>query len=78
MAAEPSAADAMLRDRLSDIAAEVVHMTAVLEGPDSPIRAILAANDENRESEAAGPTAAPTAAPTLADRIRAIQNRARR
>jgi DNA repair exonuclease SbcCD ATPase subunit len=77
MAAEPSAADAMLRDRLSDIAAEVVHMTAVLEGPDSPIRAILAANDENRESEAS-PTTAPTAAPTLADRIRAIQNRARR
>jgi chromosome segregation ATPase len=76
VAAEPNAADAMLRDRLSDIAAEVVHMTAVLEGPDSPIRAILAANDENREGEAS-PAAAP-AAPTLADRIRAIQNRARR
>lgn len=72
-AADPSTADAMLRDRLSDIAAEVVHMTAVLEGPDSPIRAILAANDASKEGESA-----PARRPTLADRIRAIQNRARR
>ncbi|MDF2996629.1 MAG: hypothetical protein K0R27_2266 [Xanthobacteraceae bacterium] len=71
--ADPTTADAMLRDRLSDIAAEVVHMTAVLEGPDSPIRAILAANDPGDEDGSV-----PTTPPTLADRIRAIQNRARR
>lgn len=72
-APDPGTADAMLRDRLSDIAAEVVHMTAVLEGPDSPIRAILAANDAGTEGGSV-----PDTPPTLADRIRAIQNRTRR
>lgn len=72
-APDSSMAEAMLRDRLSDIAAEVVHMTAVLEGPDSPIRAILAANDAGDEG-----VSVPATRPTLADRIRAIQNRTRR
>jgi chromosome segregation ATPase len=72
-AVDPAAADALLRDRLSDIAAEVVHMTSVLEGADSPIKAILAANDAG-----SGAAPEPAARPTLADRIRAIQNRARR
>lgn len=72
-ASTPDAAgtDAVLRDRLGDIAAEVVHMTAMLEGPDSPINAILAEND-------ADAAAGRAAAPTLADRIRSIQNRTRR
>jgi chromosome segregation ATPase len=35
--------NAMLRERINDVAAEVAHLTAALEGPDSPIEAILAA-----------------------------------
>ena len=34
--------NALLRERINDVAAEVARMTAVLEGPGSPIEAILA------------------------------------
>ncbi|MBS7553625.1 hypothetical protein KHC23_08180 [Ancylobacter dichloromethanicus] len=51
-----------LRERISDIAAEVAHLTSRLEGPDSPIEALLAAH-----------SATPGAAPTLADRILALR-----
>ncbi len=35
--------DALLRERINDVAAEVARLTAALEGPDSPIDAMLAA-----------------------------------
>lgn len=60
--------NAVLRERISDIAAEVARMTAELEGPGSPINALLAANPPGKKQ--AGVT------PTLADRIRALQDKA--
>jgi hypothetical protein len=35
--------NALLRERINDVAAEVARLTAALEGPDSPIDAMLAA-----------------------------------
>jgi chromosome segregation ATPase len=79
--------NAVLRERINDVAAEVARLTATLEGPASAIDAIL-----NRET--AHPTVGangtngngvPSIAPggvqskgTLADRIRALQSRASR
>ncbi|MCK0209669.1 hypothetical protein MWN33_16675 [Starkeya koreensis] len=54
---------ALLRQRIGDIAAEVAHLTARLEGPGSPIDALLAGHAP----------AANGAAPSLADRILALR-----
>jgi chromosome segregation ATPase len=71
--------NALLRERINDVAAEVVRLTSVLEGPGSRIESILA--------ETAAPAGAVNGAPqsaneeargSLADRIRALQNRASR
>ena len=65
--------NAMLRERINDVAAEVARLTATLEGPDSPIEAILngdasrphrvaeapAGNATNRTEEKAFPSIAP-------------------
>ncbi len=71
---------AVLRERIDEVAAEVVRLTAALEGPGSPIEALL-----NAERPAAasgnGPSIASRAGEskgTLADRIRALQARAAR
>jgi hypothetical protein len=64
--------NALLRERINDIAAEVAKLAITLEGPDSPIEAILAA--EPAKPRANG--AAPAATGTLADRIRALQTKA--
>jgi len=47
--------NAVLRERINDIAAEVARLAMTLEGPDSPIERILA-------TEAAGPYLAPAEA----------------
>lgn len=63
----------MLRDRVSHIAAEVARLTAALEGPASPINAILAGAANGADGS---PPIAPGGAEakgTLADRIRALQ-----
>ena len=57
---------ALLRERISEIAGEVAHLTAELEGPGSPIHAMLAA---------APPAPKGKGTPTLVDRIRALQER---
>jgi chromosome segregation ATPase len=71
--------NALLRERINDVAAEVVRLTSVLEGPGSRIEAILA--------ETGAPAGAVNGAPqasgeetrgSLADRIRALQSRASR
>lgn len=62
-AGDPAADTALLRDRISDIAAEVANLTARLEGPGSPIDALLAGHAP----------AANGAAPSLADRIIALR-----
>jgi len=84
--------NALLRERINDVAAEVARLTAVLEGPGSPIESMLAdAVPELRSGrpeagvngvvgEAVDPTADPSAdnKGTLADRIRALQSSASR
>ncbi|WP_210255218.1 hypothetical protein [Ancylobacter pratisalsi] len=60
---------ARLRERISDIAAEVAHLTAALEGPGSPINALLSATPADKKGKKNGSV-------SLADRIRALQDKA--
>ena len=74
--------NSLLRERINDVAAEVARLASTLEGPNSPIDAILAA-ETVRDRAAASRTgaAAGEAASTngdLADRIRALQGHASR
>jgi chromosome segregation ATPase len=74
---------ALLRERINDIAAEVARLTAALEGPTSPIGAIISgdaghatgANGSNGTAMALAPQIGERKG-TLADRIRALQSRA--
>ncbi|SFJ10558.1 hypothetical protein [Bradyrhizobium sp. Gha] len=81
--------NALLRERINDIAAEVAKLAMQLEGPNSPIEALLAA--EAGQSAKQGPRAAngvatngaaaaalPEGGGTLAERIRALQAHASR
>jgi chromosome segregation ATPase len=76
--------NAVLRERINDVAAEVVRLTATLEGPDSPIGSILEAGPAAATpggTNGASPPAAPrsgAAQGALADRITALQGRAPR
>ena len=74
--------NAVLRERIDEVAAEVARLTATLEGPDSPIEAILGAA---RPAAASGNGPSPPVASrageskgTLAERIRTLQARAAR
>jgi chromosome segregation ATPase len=76
--------NALLRERINDIAAEVAKLAMQLEGPNSPIEAILAA-ETAVPAKTAKPTngaapggAAPEGGGTLAERIRALQSHASR
>jgi chromosome segregation ATPase len=82
--------NALLRERINDVAAEVARLTATLEGPGSPIESMLAVEASNvaRVTPAAKIARAEAAAEngdsasenknTLADRIRALQSTASR
>jgi len=81
--------NALLRERINDVAAEVERLTAALEGPGSPIESMLVeASGDGRAAgaalaahEQAGTQNGDTAAEnrnTLADRIRALQSSASR
>ena len=82
--------NALLRERINDVAAEVARLTAALEGPGSPIESMLAAAvpglDRGRAVGVYGrsdDTGATIESPqqgkgTLADRIRALQSGASR
>jgi chromosome segregation ATPase len=74
--------NALLRERINDVAAEVARLTVVLEGPDSPIEAILAgdggASTHEMNGENGKARAAAEAKGNLADRMRALQTRASR
>ncbi|MFL6796207.1 MAG: hypothetical protein ACJ8F3_02215 [Xanthobacteraceae bacterium] len=79
--------NAVLRERINDVAAEVARLTAALEGPDSPVYAILNSEGaaQGHPPNGANGNAAPSVAPaggeakgTLADRIRALQSHASR
>jgi chromosome segregation ATPase len=71
--------NALLRERINDVAAEVTRLTSALEGPGSPIDAIL--TEEAGPTPAAGNGAAKLPDEpkgSLADRIRALQTRTSR
>jgi chromosome segregation ATPase len=79
--------NALLRERINDIAAEVAKLAMQLEGPNSAIEAMLAAEPAAPKTPAkpandiAGNGAAPAVGPsegggTLAERIRALQSHA--
>ncbi|WP_315837725.1 hypothetical protein [Bradyrhizobium prioriisuperbiae] len=76
--------NALLRERINDIAAEVAKLASAIEGPNSPIEAILAAEPvtETRAAPADGAAVhagnVVSAGGTLADRIRALQSHASR
>jgi seryl-tRNA synthetase len=61
-ASNPTDGSSALREQMNDLAAEVVNLTAKLEGPDSPIAKALSAPQDVRS----GTT-------SLADRVRALQ-----
>ncbi|MDP3897069.1 MAG: hypothetical protein Q8Q62_10380 [Mesorhizobium sp.] len=61
---------ALLREQINDLAAEVVSLTAMLDGPDSPIRAVLATAGEAGRPDAEGRII------SLADRVKALQKAA--
>ena len=74
--------NAVLRERIDEVAAEVARLTATLEGPDSPIETILnaarpAAASGNGPSPSV-PSRAEESKGTLAERIRALQAQAAR
>ncbi len=78
--------NALLRERINDVAAEVARLASTLEGPNSPIDAILATETVRDRAKLAamsggGDAALSEAASTsgdLADRIRALQSHASR
>jgi chromosome segregation ATPase len=77
--------NALLRERINDIAAEVAKLAIQLEGPNSPIEAMLASEAAKAAKAANGAGSSnpntPGSAPqggTLAERIRALQSHASR
>jgi chromosome segregation ATPase len=64
-------ASAMLREQMSDLAAEVVRLTAVLDGPDSPISKSIGASAARGGGHDNGEKIT-----SLADRVRALQKAA--
>ena len=80
--------NALLRERINDVAAEVARLTATLEGPGSPIESHAGRSIERqprrggrqqpRRRTAENGNSAPENKNTLADRIRALQSTASR
>ena len=75
--------NSLLRERINDVAAEVARLASALEGPNSPIDALLAAETSRERSTSIAPTGnvpLPETPDTgnLADRIRALQTQASR
>jgi chromosome segregation ATPase len=79
---------AVMRERINDVAAEVARLTAVLEGPNSPIETILAAEatrhpagngagheNSSAPNDAGDPANGSGPKGSLADRIRALQSK---
>jgi hypothetical protein len=78
--------NALLRERINDVAAEVARLASALEGPNSPIDAILAAETARDRvgltvvggNPDIGLADVAPAGGNLADRIRALQTHASR
>ncbi|MBA3448279.1 MAG: hypothetical protein H0T56_11850 [Pseudaminobacter sp.] len=69
VARDDAAGDALLREQLATLAAEVVNLTSKLEGPNSPIEKALAMPAANSGSGKGGEKIT-----SLADRVRALRN----
>lgn len=69
--------NAVLRERINDLAAQVTAMTAAIEGPDSPINDILKSTEKVNSKSKTRKTAA-SQSESLADRVRALQESARK
>ncbi len=76
--------NALLRERINDVAAEVARLASALEGPNSPIKSLLAAETSHEQITSvpmSGGQPDLAASPNngnLADRIRALQTHASR
>jgi len=70
--------NALLRERINDVAAEVVRLTSVVEGPGSRIEGILAETGAPSAAAKSAPQAVEEQRGSLAERIRALQSRASR
>jgi len=72
--------NALLRERINDIAAEIARLTVALEGSDSPIEAMLSSESTAAAQRAANGDRKPAGEgkSNLADRIRALQTKASR
>jgi chromosome segregation ATPase len=76
--------NALLRERINDVAAEVARLASALEGPNSPIESLLAAETSHEQITSlpmSGEQPDLAASPNngnLADRIRALQTHASR
>jgi O6-methylguanine-DNA--protein-cysteine methyltransferase len=76
--------NALLRERINDVAAEVARLASALEGPNSPIDAILATETVRERATVAASTHGEVeigethSNGDLADRIRALQTHASR
>jgi chromosome segregation ATPase len=70
------AENALLRERISSVSADVARLTAAVEGPNSPIPAMLAAEAQQKAAQNGGGTTAAPERLTLADRIRTLQKHA--
>ena len=72
--------NALLRERINDIAVEIARLTVALEGKTSPIEALLAGEPEMpaEPRNGSGENAQGQGRGSLADRIRALQNKASR
>jgi chromosome segregation ATPase len=75
--------NALLRERINDIAAEIARLTVALEGTDSPIEVMLAGepaaiNGQRAANGERKPAAGGEGKGNLADRIRALQLKASR
>lgn len=66
-ASQETPGDDILREQIAGLAAEVVGMTAAIEGPDSPIEKALSASEANAKGEGGN-------APSLAERVRALKS----
>jgi chromosome segregation ATPase len=76
--------NALLRERINDVAAEVARLASALEGPNSPIESLLAAETSREQMTSVPLTGGEPGLATspnngnLADRIRALQTHASR
>jgi chorismate mutase len=73
--------NALLRERINDVAAQIARMSVALDGTNSPIEAMLASDAVNSRPAVSGehkPAPAAGGRGNLADRIRALQMKASR